>query len=953
MKRLTVNHLAMGNLRARKKQYALLIFGIILAMIFSSGVVFFVDCMSTSLTELSYNGYGRQDFIAGNVEDISAYKDARDAGVIYDYGLAKSLGYAYTEERAEKGFAIGQYDEKAMAMSYHSVIEGRLPEKKGEIAIESDALVRLRISASVGDKISLKLNVANGTEFLKKSVDKTYTLVGILKDKRSNIITYNGSKMLKLLPAAIVSDKETVEPGGKESKLAYIIINPKSAYDEEVSDRFYNYCEEHELFNYEYACWTEGNYAWGLNGSNAIELKGLLAGVLSTVLAVASCVGIINAFNTNLQERKKQIGLFRAVGATRRQIIKIFGREALVISLICAPISLLVSFFGTKLIIHLMGEEMVFAPKIYVLLIGVGVSVVCVMVAALVPLFVASRISPMQSIRNIDIIRKLRRKHVKSKKVFKPSKLLAKRELMFTRGKTVLICVLLTISFVVCSFGGASIIDSLTNYVDTYDTGDYHIYSDSFGYSEYCMNKDAQGEYGIPSSVIGEVYALPYTKSISAQSEIPIALIPKKHYNIFDAYKVSYYMQFEQADYVPDVTMENFEEFAKAHSDEESDPEYEALEKKHAEERNKKFGYDGNEKTTRILSGSEADLRALNESVIAGKINIDKINSGEEIVISAPKKVGIVLNCWNNEYEDGIVEGSSVNIYYVEGINDKNELDYHDENTTLLGVVDNDIKVGDTMEVSMVFDDYQGEEGYDYSADEMFSKNARQYKKQVKVGAIVKPGDNFGSLYPYDISVLTSFDGLKSFGAPGAYSSVDVNLKYECTDEIDEAMSNELNAICSGSDYAFDSTYRQKKEEQQSQLVTLIAFAAVVILFFSICAGLINNSMATKIREGKRQMGTMRAVGASRQELVDVYSMQVFRIFTSGVISGFITYTVLYFGIILYNRIKYPDFDFSMKFICWPACVMSLIMFIICCFNLVRQIKKQMKYSIVDNIREL
>lgn len=37
--KLTVNRLAMGNLRARRKQYTLMIIGIILAMIFSSGVL--------------------------------------------------------------------------------------------------------------------------------------------------------------------------------------------------------------------------------------------------------------------------------------------------------------------------------------------------------------------------------------------------------------------------------------------------------------------------------------------------------------------------------------------------------------------------------------------------------------------------------------------------------------------------------------------------------------------------------------------------------------------------------------------------------------------------------------------------------------------------------------------------------------------------------------------------
>ena len=39
-KKLTVNTLALGNIKNRKKQYTIMIIGIILAMVFSSSIVF-------------------------------------------------------------------------------------------------------------------------------------------------------------------------------------------------------------------------------------------------------------------------------------------------------------------------------------------------------------------------------------------------------------------------------------------------------------------------------------------------------------------------------------------------------------------------------------------------------------------------------------------------------------------------------------------------------------------------------------------------------------------------------------------------------------------------------------------------------------------------------------------------------------------------------------------------
>lgn len=73
-----------------------------------------------------------------------------------------------------------------------------------------------------------------------------------------------------------------------------------------------------------------------------------LAALLAAVLMIASCVGIVNAFGTNLNDRKQQIGMLRTVGATKRQIISIYGRESTILTLICVPASLAVSFLRLR-----------------------------------------------------------------------------------------------------------------------------------------------------------------------------------------------------------------------------------------------------------------------------------------------------------------------------------------------------------------------------------------------------------------------------------------------------------------------------------------------------------------------------------------------------------------------------------------------------------------------------
>ena len=51
-KKLTVNTLALGNLKQRRKQYTIMIIGIILAMVFSSSVLFMTSAILDSRNEL-------------------------------------------------------------------------------------------------------------------------------------------------------------------------------------------------------------------------------------------------------------------------------------------------------------------------------------------------------------------------------------------------------------------------------------------------------------------------------------------------------------------------------------------------------------------------------------------------------------------------------------------------------------------------------------------------------------------------------------------------------------------------------------------------------------------------------------------------------------------------------------------------------------------------------------
>ena len=215
-KKLTYNSLAFSTLKNRKKSYALMIIGIVLAMIFSSGVPFFVSCLQSSRQEMQYRKLGKQTTIITNAQNYELNKGTEDGSVVGEIGYAHIISYAWNEkEDFSDGTMIGWLDEKATELYYPIVLDGRMPEKENEIAIEKSALQRMRLDTEIGEEITLKALVCNGDEFLEEEKEVTYKLVGILYDKKLNFERFSSNTVERAqkLPAAFVAENTQGEDG--------------------------------------------------------------------------------------------------------------------------------------------------------------------------------------------------------------------------------------------------------------------------------------------------------------------------------------------------------------------------------------------------------------------------------------------------------------------------------------------------------------------------------------------------------------------------------------------------------------------------------------------------------------------------------------------------------------------------------------------------------------------
>lgn len=954
--KLTVTRLAMGNLRARKKQYTLMIIGIVLAMIFSSAAMFFAVCNEDSAEQLKQRSVGKQDYILRKCNDFDIEPFVKD-GSVKSYATFEVIAYGYSpDDDFDDGMGIAVHNDKSRELSCFHFLEGRYPESENEIAIESDALYRMNITdAKVGDEITLNLRAANNGSFLEKEVQKTFILSGIISDRRYNYEEWSGlgvGDKCPDYPAAIVYDGATVDIGGKPETIALIDFNHEEKIKIGLHDTHRNNIEFRDAYrkflyqsgvkssSYDVTVFSDvldGNWidtrSYALSNDNMLfyemETVTTLGSILAVVLAIASCFGVINSFNTNLLERRKQIGMLRAVGATKRQIIKVFGREALLISLICAPISVTTAYLGLKLFSYLMGEIFIFNPEWYVV-IGIGLSgILFVTAAALIPLSHAARVTPMQAIRNTELGRKMKNKKIKSVKDFNAQKLISKRNLVFHRFRQVSESLILIATIIVSCFCVSLLEYSVNGYSHDYD---YRIFNDNArSFSSAFANFYYDYDKMLDDGDIDMIKSNRYMGNATGKMLLSVNWLVDGDYPEY--LKVAEFNRPENNDkyeYMLETHKETPEEIIEIYNSMDYSDSYKEL--------METVGYKTEPFGTEIETASEENIRSLEKYLLDGKIDIEKLNSGEEIILVAPEEIVYEIEYGKNGFHtsgghhhinNGLRVYTSVGDY-VEIFREKMPF-----------------KAGETIKLSILINtDRDDRELVEYQS--AYNYKYARYDREVKIGAIVYQSYFEPAVLSSRPSFITTNEGLSEFGCPIKYEYIDADANREITPEIEES----LEAFFRAADYDVDNQYRYNEYKKTELIATVSGIASIILLLFCIAASLVNNALTAKIREGKREIGTLRAVGASAKELTMVYIHQLLSMFGMGCGLGFGIYTVVFFTVKLFC-LHYLHMEFPFEFRILTAVAICLVLFAVCSLNLYFKIKKQMKYSIVENIREL
>lgn len=165
------------------------------------------------------------------------------------------------------------------------------------------------------------------------------------------------------------------------------------------------------------ACPTS-NIAGSINGNipgvRAVAVKqiaetemGMMERVSRFLLALAGitlavgCFGVVNTMLTSVHERIRDIGIMRAVGASRNQIIKVFLYEAVIVGIVGGLLGYLVGTLLAYIIGPLIfgGVAVTYVPQYF--LPALGLATLITVIATVYPAFRASKIKIADSFRSL------------------------------------------------------------------------------------------------------------------------------------------------------------------------------------------------------------------------------------------------------------------------------------------------------------------------------------------------------------------------------------------------------------------------------------------------------------------------------------------------------------------------------------------------------------------------
>ncbi len=886
MKKLTLNRLALAGLRVNWKEYRLLCVGVFLAVFFTVGTLLGLDILFQRSEAETAAEYGREDALYFSAEATPEELKSQ--------GLARQAG-AVTLVGSLRIFPVGCYDDTARVLLSQRCLKGRLPLQAGETAMDRQVLERLFRDSRIGDTLVLPITNGRG-----QTRQKEYRLVGVLQPQfqgDSRLEDYLPQGTLSL-PRVLLGSPEDFAPICRHIVLTF----PLGGSLEKCKESYPNASflgidsagalyEDQPLYNSFSALKEQINM-----GSSLI-----LAG---STLLLASLLGIFSAVSGQFYRKEEQYRMLRTIGATRRQIRAISSREAVLLTLLTAPVGSLCALGFVALLRRIFPESLPCAPRLRWVVAGAAVSCGLVWVAARLP----GMVYRPQKVKWLPLL------PIRSQREYRLPKLWNGRSLRFHPFRTVCEAVLMFLFFL-SAFLFAEQCQSMPTPTNLKVHGLPELELRSYYHGLDTAYFTIEPLDHLTPEVLPELEKLPGVESVSGYWSANVITLTDHvgtYYPALYLYNGNQHLTQYCPEVLPEAVLEKLEK----------DPEYQReLKSYHLLQEQLQTDQIPFKLQLVVLS----DLSELEPYLVSGSIDLDTINNGTAVLVDLPT--------YYETQQDGQRTGLSLR-----------------PDPEAVNIIRNDqIAAGDTLPlIQMCL--AEGTYTPDFAEGDPNNFPFSQAEKRTAMPIVC--GVTSQGHYGYNTgAVITTYHGLQSLGfSCDNTQSIEITLKGDVSKAEKVSILSTLDRLACREDHleAWDNTV-VVEESNGVYFRHLLFSGALAAMLFLLATMQLQGDLRRRIRSEKRTIGILRSVGCDEKTLKASYRRQI----TVSTCIGSVLTLLAYLSTFSPSYFLYSD--------CYEPALYWIAPFLVCATVLTvavnscllkKDLHRLLQSSVMENIRE-
>lgn len=331
------------------------------------------------LGQMHQGGFVATDILT--MQDVEDIKTVEEVESVSPISLISSV-ILKNGDKETAPMTIGVFPDILDIMTVIKIGEGKMissNDEKGVIVIGSGIKEKLfGEEKAQGKKITLN--------------DKEYTVKGIISPAETTNLFASEFDY-----AAVVPFNTATELNGNEEKVFRIMINVKDDADiKNIKSKITDLIKENHDGKKDFTVLSQDDL---LNVFN--QFLGMATSMVTAIAAISLIVGgigIMNIMLVSVTERTSEIGLRKAVGATRWNILSQFLVEAVVITLLGGVIGIIVSYITDFFI----AQKTPLTPVITwdIILLACGISIAIGIIFGIWPAMNAAKKDPITALRH-------------------------------------------------------------------------------------------------------------------------------------------------------------------------------------------------------------------------------------------------------------------------------------------------------------------------------------------------------------------------------------------------------------------------------------------------------------------------------------------------------------------------------------------------------------------------